>query len=95
MPSDGKGKGKDIDNCSEQAEEPASKPVRRGKDMATIMEVVEGKEKAEAVAAGEHDDKLFCYWTLYIKAQKSGAIPYEVFPKENSLNELIPKCIHP
>ncbi len=58
MPSDGKGKGKDIDNCSEQAEEPASKPIRRGKDMATIMEVVEGKEKAEAVAAGKND-KLF------------------------------------
>ena len=69
-PSDGKGKGKDIDNCSEQAEEPASKPIRRGKDMATIMEVVEGKEKAEAVAAGENDDKL-CYNLLVIGQQKS------------------------
>ena len=33
------------------------KPVRRGKDMATIMEVVEGKDKAEAAeAAGEESD---------------------------------------
>ena len=50
--------GKDIDNCKE--EEPAvPKPVRRGKDMATIMEVVEGKEKAEAVIAAGEDSGTF------------------------------------
>ena len=41
----------------EEVVEPEPKPVRRGKDMATIMEVVEGKDKAEAQkAAGEESD---------------------------------------
>ena len=45
------------EEVEEEVVEPEPKPVRRGKDMATIMEVVEGKDKAEAQkAAGEESD---------------------------------------